>query len=167
MAFAKMEIVRTKLNEYEEIFKLLEKSWEKAYDFIPARDRGNYLSTQYSEEKFKELLTSKNNKCLTAFVNGEIVGWMRLEEIKLLKEFHLSSIYLHPSHKGKGFGTKMIYHAFDIAREKGYGKIWLGVMKQNSGALRWYEKLGFVFTREEPFRMGETEVPHLIGYKEL
>ena len=45
------------------------------------------------------------------------------------------------------------------------GELWVGVMVQNEAARRWYEKRGFRFVREEPFRMGGTTVPHLIGYR--
>jgi ribosomal protein S18 acetylase RimI-like enzyme len=46
-------------------------------------------------------------------------------------------------------------------------EIWLGVMVQNVDALAWYRKLGFIFEREEPFTMGKTTVPHLIGFKKI
>ena len=46
-------------------------------------------------------------------------------------------------------------------------EIWLGVMLQNTRTRQWYERIGFVFVKEEPFTMGATSVPHLIGYRPI
>jgi ribosomal protein S18 acetylase RimI-like enzyme len=58
----------------------------------------------------------------------------------------------------------LLAESYKIANEKHYGKVWLGVMKQNTKAVEWYKKLGFEFVEEEPFTMGATKVLHLIGF---
>jgi ribosomal protein S18 acetylase RimI-like enzyme len=50
------------------------------------------------------------------------------------------------------------------ARDLGRQELWLGVMTQNTAALAWYGRNGFVTEREEPFVMGGTTVRHLIGH---
>ena len=58
-----------------------------------------------------------------------------------------------------------MFKAEETAVKLKHDKVWLGVMKDNAKALEWYKKLGFQFVEEEPFKMGNTEVLHLIGYK--
>jgi hypothetical protein len=40
-------------------------------------------------------------------------------------------------------------------------------MVQNSRTMQWYERIGFVFVKEEPFTMGATSVQHRIGYRPI
>ncbi len=162
-----MEVVSSQPADYPQVIELLKLSWAEAYDFIPEEDRENYLATFYTEEKFRQFLENELNECLSLWEKEKIIGWMRLEENPTQKEFHLASIYLHPDFQGQGIGKRLIELAFEKGRDKGYDKIWLGVMEQNKPTLKWYEKLGFIFIRKEPFQMGKTEVPHLIGYKKL
>ncbi len=162
-----MKLREYKKEDYPEIKNLLKLSWDSAYKFIPREDRINYLNTYYTAERFQEFQSNENVVNLIAEENNIVAGWMRLEYFPDSEEFHLSSIYLLPEFKGRGIGTVMINKAFEIAKKKGHKEIWVGVMKENVPALRWYEKLGFTFIREEPFQMGATSVPHLIGYKEL
>ena len=162
-----MKLREYKSEDYRQVINLLKASWADAYHFIPENDREEYLNSYYTRERFEIFVANPNITNLVAEENGKIAGWMRLEFVPVKNEFHLSSIYVSPDFTGQGTGTKMINEAFKIARQKGHKKIWLGVMKQNLPALRWYKKLGFEFIKEEPFRMGSAEVLHLIGYKEI
>ena len=79
--------------------------------------------------------------------------------------FYLASLYLLPAFQGKGIGGRLLQAAEERAGAYGLTELWVGVMVQNEAAGRWYERKGFHFVREEPFRMGGTTVPHKIGYK--
>jgi len=83
----------------------------------------------------------------------------------LRDKFFISSLYVLPELQGYGIGKKLLVKAEEIAAKLKYEKVWLGVMKDNVKALEWYKKIGFQFVEEEPFKMGDTEVLHLIGYK--
>ncbi len=162
-----MKLRNCKVTDYGQVVELLRLSWADAYGFIPQKDRESFLKTYYTKERFEQFLENELIECLVFEIKKKIIAWMRLEEIPSYGEFHLSSIYVLPNSKGNGLGTRMIKYAFEVAKRKSYNKIWLGVMEQNLPALEWYKKLGFVFVRKEPFKMGETEVIHLIGYKKL
>jgi ribosomal protein S18 acetylase RimI-like enzyme len=66
-----------------------------------------------------------------------------------------------------GIGGALMQAAEQKAVEAGIGEIWLGVMVQNTPALEWYRRNGFVFVEEAPFTMGRTTVNHLIGYRRI
>jgi hypothetical protein len=40
-------------------------------------------------------------------------------------------------------------------------------MSENIPSVNWYKSLGFIFEKEEPFKMINTKVNHLIGWKEI
>jgi len=102
-----------------------------------------------------------------AEIENKPVGWMKLFDDQLAEKFFISSLYVLPEFQGYGIGRKLLLKAEETASKLKHDKVWLGVMKDNVKTLEWYRKIGFQFVEEEPFKMGETEVLHLIGYKAL
>ena len=84
--------------------------------------------------------------------------------MEILIRLYFASLYLLPDFQRKGIGGRLLRAAEEKALAYNLGELWVGVMVQNEAARRWYEKRGFRFVREEPFRMGGTTVPHLIGF---
>ncbi|MBA4125102.1 MAG: GNAT family N-acetyltransferase [Acidobacteria bacterium] len=97
-----------------------------------------------------------------AELNGKAVGYAKLREnstvdcLKNENAVELHRIYVLERAKGKGVGGKLLNRCFEMARAKGCEIIWLGVWEQNSAALRFYEKLGFVKVGELQFPYGKT-----------
>jgi len=58
-------------------------------------------------------------------------------------ELFLSKIYLQSSLRAKGYGRKAMQFVETLASERGLRKIILTVNKNNTGAIRAYEKMGF------------------------
>jgi len=58
-------------------------------------------------------------------------------------ELFLSKIYIRSSERGKGLGKKAVQFIERVGKEKGLRKIALTVNKNNSDAIKAYEKLGF------------------------
>lgn len=155
-------------NDFAQVYKILQESWDKAYaSFIPKEDLTFYLYQTYNLEKLEELFNNKNAFCFVAEVNGEAVGWLKLSIDEAEKRFYLSSIYVLPEFQKLKIGKQFMEIAFATAKEKGFSEIWIGVMDKNTNALGWYEKIGFNFEEELPFQLGKTIVQHLIGRKKL
>jgi Acetyltransferases len=145
--------------------KILLTTWKDTYTFIPEDDILTHFEKFYSDERLIEILEDPFSFGIIAEVNSLPAGWLKLFEDIINKKFFVSSLYVLPEFQGYGLGKKLLNEAYSIAKQKGFNKIWLGVMKQNVKSLEWYKNLGFVFDEEEPFQMGSTEVMHLIGYK--
>lgn len=140
-------------------------TWKSTYTFLPESDILIHLNKFYSDEKLKELFVNPYIFGLVIEVESQPAGWMKLYENKSENRFYISSLYILPEFQMMGLGKQFLLKAIEIALNKNYGKIWLGVMKENLNALNWYEKHEFNFIEEEPFQMGSTSVSHLIGYK--
>lgn len=52
-------------------------------------------------------------------------------------------MYVHPDFQRQGIGEKLIFHAIDKMRRKGYGCAVLDTAEKNENARRFYEKIGF------------------------
>lgn len=156
-----------KEDDFLAVRKLLGITWHETYTFIPEKDLNEHLNRYYSFEQLESLFNDKNYFCYSVEKEGEIVGWMKLFNNQDENKFYVSSLYVLPNYQGNGIGKELMNLAESKARELKHSEIWIGVMKQNENTLNWYKKLGFNFLKEEPFRMGETEVNHFIGFKKL
>jgi ribosomal protein S18 acetylase RimI-like enzyme len=151
-------------NDADEVRALLQLTWQKAYSpFIPQSDLDSYLNKEYSVTRIQEIFHNPNFICFVAEVKMKICGWLKLTINKNEDRFYLSSIYILPDYQKLKIGDKLFQTACNVAKQKEFNEIYVGVMNQNKIALQWYEKLGFKFFEELPFIMGETSIPHLIG----
>ncbi len=154
-------------NDFNEVRKILKETWLQTYDFIPENDLLIHLENYYSLEKLNELFNNPDAYCFSIEKDRQVFGWMKLFDNKSDGNFYLSSLYILKDYQGLGIGKELISVADKKALELNHSRIWVGVMKKNINTLTWYKKLGFNFIKAEPFKMGETEVSHLIGYKKL
>lgn len=164
------EITIRKWNESdaEAVREVLKLSWEVAYStFIPQNDLDFYLDKTYSVELLKAASHNPDLTCYVSEVENKICGWLKIYESKEENRIYLSSIYVLPEYQKLKIGKKLFELACTTATQKNFTEIYIGVMVQNERALNWYRKLGFDFFEEQPFAMGKTSVPHLIGKKFL
>ena len=153
--------------DFQTVRNILLVTWKDAYHFIPEKDIITHLENYYSETKLLELFNNHLVKGILADLENKSVGWMKLFNDEMADKFFISSLYVLPEFQGYGIGGKLLSKAEETAVKLKHDKVWLGVMKDNVKALEWYRKIGFQFVEEEPFKMGNTEVLHLIGYKIL
>lgn len=140
--------------------------WRATYgSFIPDSDLVLFHRTHFSEEHLMAYIGSPDLCGFLAEVQGKIVAFAKTYYAAAEATFYLSSLYVLPAFQGMGVGRAMLAVSEKIGRAHGADEVWLGVMKQNEKALHWYLQLGFEFVREAPFMMGETSVPHLIGFR--
>lgn len=156
----------TTSRDFANVREILRETWLDTYSsFIPKEDLLYYLEKTYNDDNLLQMINDNLNHMIIAEANENPAGWMRLSENLLQKRFYVSSLYVLPSYQGYGIGKKMFEYAEMFALKKTYDKIWLGVMMDNVRTYEWYCKTGFNFIEEEPFRMGKSDVLHLIGYK--
>ncbi len=127
------------------------------------KDFKHYLSTAFSLKTLaKEMETSGT---LFYFVeNGDaIVGYFKTNEFDSqteLKEpngMELERIYVVKEAQSKGLGRDILYKVEELAREKSKDYLWLGVWEENTRAIRFYQKNGFVKFGEHPYYIGKDE----------
>jgi GNAT superfamily N-acetyltransferase len=88
-------------------------------------------------------LSIKNiSSCLCTFYNNGMANVMIIDNVQTKKEF-----------QGKGYGTKLINKAIDLAKKNKVDSIELVVNKENKIAKKLYEKTGFKKTNKDYFRL--------------
>jgi GNAT superfamily N-acetyltransferase len=97
-----------------------------------------------------ELMASADSELLVAELAGRIIasGYVRIEQSKhyLRHAVHgyLGFMYVEPEHRGKGVNRLIISGLTDWCHERGVTELRLEVYIENMGAIRAYEKEGFV-----------------------
>jgi GNAT superfamily N-acetyltransferase len=65
----------------------------------------------------------------------------------------LEDLVVHRDHRGRGFGSRLLHHAIDFAKEKNFLRITLLTDKPNDATTRFYLRHGFVQSEMIPLRM--------------
>jgi ribosomal protein S18 acetylase RimI-like enzyme len=163
-----VEIRHWKHEDLEAVRKVIWKSWKVTYAaFVPEADLRTYWDLRYSMESMGKMFNDHGVDGFVAESDGRILGCLRTRFDEVKQIFYIISLYVLPDEQKKGIGRLLMAEADKLALEFGLQEIWIGVMVQNKPARTWYEMLGFRFIREEPFSIGKTSVPHLIGFKTL
>jgi diamine N-acetyltransferase len=146
--------------------RILWESWMAAYSaFIPEEDLRSYHEATYRIDSLANLYKSTFVHGFVGVADGAAVGFARTQFHLNENHLYLASLYLLPAFLGRGIGGRLLRVAEEKARDYGLEELWVGVMVQNEAAYRWYDKRGFRFVKEEPFRMGRAIVTHRIGFK--
>ncbi|HVF34504.1 MAG TPA: GNAT family N-acetyltransferase [Candidatus Saccharimonadia bacterium] len=92
------------------------------------------------------------------FVGDELAGFSKVirdQPVPLRdgeRGLELQKIYFRRDATRRGFGAALIEHLLDVAAAAREPAIWLHVLKDNTGASRFYRRLGFA-------DLGERELP--------
>jgi ribosomal protein S18 acetylase RimI-like enzyme len=97
-------------------------------------------------------------------VNSKVIGLVGTTFERDEGRYYVSSLYILPDYQGMRIGTRLMQLAADEARSFDLDRVWAGVMVKNESGLKWYNRLGYRITEEEPFTMRKTTVRHYIGY---
>ena len=132
--------------------------WQTAYKNIVDDD---YLNSFNKEEMIESLKENyKESGFIVAEYKDEVVGFCRyidsnkysnnLEEI----DCEIVAIYVKPSFKYNGTGTKMFNHAVNYFKEKNKNKMIIWCLKDNEPSKKFYKKMEGVEYKEKLIDIG-------------
>jgi ribosomal protein S18 acetylase RimI-like enzyme len=135
-----------------------------------------YLSTHYTPSAVLTELQDPSSLFRVSEQDGQIIGFVILRTTSSADEpcvadrskpVELARIYVDASHHGQGVAKQLLDEAEELARHMGYGTIWLGVLPENTRAVRFYEKMGYVRVGEHEFWLGDQKDIDAIMVKSL
>lgn len=109
------------------------------------------------QNAFKTIHSDPNNELIVVetIINSKtiIVGMLQLTFIPYLTykgswRCLIEGVRIHKDYRGKGLGTQFFEWAIKRAKDKGCNIVQLTSNKQRSGAIRFYESLGFKASHE-------------------
>lgn len=114
-----------------------------------ASDMELFMEKQFSREKLVAEVVDPSCYFFIAQVNGELAGYLKLQEGESYPEFdgkssiEIARIYADSSFIGSGVGKALMECALEQAALKNREIIWLGVWEHNQRAISFYTKWGF------------------------
>ena len=117
-------------------------------DFYPACTVLFGGQCQFADSCLKQQ-SEGNREAFALFVNGVIVSECHLvydnSEYGTVpgRRVYLSRMVTRKEYRRKGYGMAAAQYVLELAKEKGYAEIALGVNCDNTAALALYQKLGF------------------------
>ena len=136
-------------------------------------DMEAYIAAAFSLEQTARELTDENTIVLIVEYNERMIGFAKLYEhspescISDPDPIEIQRFYIAHEYHGRGIAHTLMQKCLDIAREKRYQTIWLGVWEHNYRAQRFYEKLGFRVAGNHIFQLGDDPQTDLVMEKKL
>lgn len=132
---------------------LAERIWRDYYPAIIGQAQVDYmLPRMYADEVIRREIT-EGIVWEVAFAENAPIGFLSIGRDSSGRA-KLHKLYLDTDTHGRGFGQQLIMRAIAISRELGAKEIWLQVNKQNTRAIRAYERAGFHREKEAVVDIG-------------
>jgi ribosomal protein S18 acetylase RimI-like enzyme len=94
---------------------------------------------------------------LVADMDGKLIGqiFVQLHTVpadpkRIPKTAYLYSFRVRPEFRNMGIGSSLVFNAEEALRKKAFQRALIGVAKENSGAMRLYQRLGYEILTEDP-----------------
>lgn len=130
-----------------EISHVYEQSWKYAYKNIIPQD---YLDN-ISAGSWTNNITKDGRNNLVLIENNSMIGtssFCKSRWEKYSNYGEVVSIYFLPEYIGKGYGKKLLDKVMEELNHLGFEYVLLWVLEDNMQARKFYEKYGFIFSKE-------------------
>lgn len=123
-------------------------------------DMRAYIAEAFGIEQTRRELGDEKFIFFIAEIAGEMIGYAKLHEhsnedcVSDRDPIELARLYVLKDFHGQGIAEKLMNECFNLARDKKYQTMWLGVWEHNFRAQRFYEKLGFRKVGTHVFQLG-------------
>jgi ribosomal protein S18 acetylase RimI-like enzyme len=120
-----------------------------------------FLNEQFTRDALVKEVGAENNIFLLAYNENTPVGYVRLRENNIPpslgtdRAIEIARLYALKDSIGTGVGAAMMRKCMDIALEKNYHTIWLGVWEHNQRAIDFYKRWSFEKFAEHDFVLGD------------
>lgn len=137
-------LINNKSKEIKSISKIYIDSWKITYHNLVSDEYLESLNYHDAEKKWTEFLNSDKNFIFVAEQNSEIVGFVAgcMDDKNL--EGELYAIYVDPTLKNSGIGSKLLEIFFDYIKQNNMTKAIVWAMSKNKNAISYYKHKGAV-----------------------
>jgi ribosomal protein S18 acetylase RimI-like enzyme len=142
-------------------------------EYNTAEDMRLYMEKTFTLDQIKKDILDPSTTFILAYDGQSIVGYAKLREgnnpIELDEEtgIEIERIYSLKDYIGKSVGKTLLQACIDIALQRRYKVIWLGVWEHNPRAIAFYEKWGFEKFGSHPFLLGNDLQTDLLMRKNI
>ncbi len=127
------------------ILTYLKKTAEESKFLLREPDEAAAMTLAEEEAFLLAQNRSPQDVMLVGILDGTYVGNCSYSGLGSRRVRHraTAAIALYQKYTGMGIGQKMFEHLFSVAAENGFEQLELEVLRGNTGAVRFYERMGF------------------------
>ena len=158
------DVKRVTLNDIDQLQRIGRQTFFETFSAANTEeDMKKYLEENFYLEKLTAELNNPNSEFYFAKFGNNIVGYLKLNfgqsqtELQDDKALEIERIYVLKEYHGKKIGQLLYEKAIQIARQINAHYVWLGVWEENSRAINFYKKNGFVEFNKHIFKLGNDE----------
>ena len=159
-----IDIRRVTLNDIDQLQKISRQTFYETFSAGNTEENmKQYLEEGFSLEKLTAELNDKNSAFYFAVLDNHIIGYLKLNfgtsqtELQDDKALEIERIYVVQKFHRKRVGQLLYEQAMQIARQMNADYVWLGVWEENTRAINFYKKNGFVEFDKHIFKLGNDE----------
>lgn len=147
--------------------------FEAYFELDPSKDLADYCLRSFNEKQLKTEFEDAGSTFLIAELNEKAVGYAKLREGKKIEcmkgknAIEVQRIYVLEKFKGRRIGESLMRRCFEIAKERGFATVWLGVWDKNVAAQKFYEKIGMQKAGWTDFSDGKNEFINMVFAKDI
>jgi ribosomal protein S18 acetylase RimI-like enzyme len=149
------------LDDVDTLVKISVKTFRETFaEANTKEDMKLYVAKAFSRDQLIKELNDPASTFLLALDGETVVGYAKLRAGENPHELHgergieIERIYTLRDYLGKSVGKLLMQTCLDLATERGYHLVWLGVWEYNPRAIAFYEKWGFKKFGSHPFLLG-------------
>lgn len=169
--------IATRLATLEDVPALAEIGARTFHDtfaqYNTEEDMQLYLEKTFTHDQLLREMNDPASTFVLAKDGDVVVGYAKLRDGKNpneLNEEHgieIERIYSSKDYLGKNVGKALMQTCLNIAQQRGYTIVWLGVWEHNPRAIAFYEKWGFEKFGAHPFLLGNDLQTDILMKKKL
>ncbi|UTW63069.1 GNAT family N-acetyltransferase [bacterium SCSIO 12741] len=125
----------------DKLISIINEIYPSTYGYLWTDQGEKYLSQIYSMENLTLELKDSESPYYFITHHSEIVGILKFRKELPKQHIRLQRIYIHPKHQGKSIG-KALFGWIEKTYQSDFQTVSLEVMKSESKAIRFYEKMG-------------------------
>ena len=155
------EIKPATINDAQTIVDLIKAiaEYEKLSDQVQATPE-TIIEYLFSEKSYAE--------CIIAFENNEPIGFAlffhNFSTFVSKPGIYLEDLFVLESHRGKGYGKKLLLQVIALAKQRNCGRVDWSVLNWNKPAIDFYESIGATAMNEwTTYRLNEETISKLLN----
>lgn len=155
------EIKPATINDAQTIVDLIKAiaDYEKLSDQVMATQE-SIIEHLFSQKSYAE--------CLIGFENNEPIGFAlffhNFSTFVSKPGIYLEDLFIKESHRGKGYGKKLLLQVIALAKQRNCGRVDWSVLNWNKPAIDFYESLGAIAMNEwTVYRLNEETINKLMN----
>src|SRR5688572_13755352 len=160
----KFTIRKINANDIHQLVNISRQTFLETFSSMNSSENMNkYLEENLTLKKLTAELNNSDTEFYFAETDKQAIGYLKINtsdaqtELKNENSLEIERIYVLKEYLGKKAGQLLFDKALAIAKKKKVELVWLGVWEENSRAINFYKKNGFVQFDKHIFMLGDDE----------